>query len=82
MVAKMNHKLMVDENVNNTNSILINYWTNNILLHNDQHWTFNFWKMFVGTYTPRKKHKINQKNLQIEEMKQNQKDKIEIYYPK
>jgi len=38
--------------------------------------------MFVGTYTVRKKHKINQKNLQIKEMKQNQKDKIEIYYPK
>jgi uncharacterized membrane protein YvlD (DUF360 family) len=26
MVAKMNHKLMVDENVNNKNNIIINYW--------------------------------------------------------
>jgi hypothetical protein len=37
MVAKMNHKLMVDENVNNKNNIIINYWANNILFHNDQH---------------------------------------------
>jgi hypothetical protein len=81
-VAKMNHKLMVDENVNNKNNIIINYWANNILLHNDQHWAFNFWKMFVGTYTRRKKNKINQKNLQIKGMTQNQKDKIEIYYLK
>jgi hypothetical protein len=29
-----------------------------------------------------KKHKIHQKNLKIKEMKQNQKDKIEIYYLK
>jgi hypothetical protein len=40
MVAKMNHKLMVDENVNNKNNIIINYWAKNILLHNVS--TLNF----------------------------------------
>jgi hypothetical protein len=65
MVAKMNHKLMVDENVNNKNNIINNYWAKKIYCTMINIELLIFGKCLLVPTHQEKKHKINQKNLQV-----------------